>query len=81
MVDDVERAPGDEPERDEVRRVDVGHLRHRGVARPRVRPALRPDRGGRLVRLPAPELHDDVRLRHHVAPGVLRRRPVAQGAL
>ena len=39
---------------------------------------LRRRRGRRLDRLPAPELHRDLRLRHLVAPALLRRRGRAQ---
>ena len=42
--------------------------------RARVRPQVRRGRGRRLDRLPAPELHDDLRLRDAVAPALLRRR-------
>ena len=52
-------------------------LRHRRPVRRRPRPQVGPGRGRRLDRLPAPELHGDLRLRQPVARAVLRRR---QGA-
>ena len=81
LVYDDERPARPEPEWREVRHVHLGHVQHRPGTGEGLRAALRRERRSHLVPLRAPELHGDLRLRDELAAGLLRRRPVAQGAL
>ena len=63
----------------EVRRVGHGAVHDRARVRGHPRQAYDTGRGRRLDRLPARELHADLRLRQAVAPALLRRRQGAQG--
>ena len=58
-----------------------GELRERHGLRARVRPALGQGRAEPVRRLPPPELHEDLRLRHELAPGLVRGRDVDEAPL
>ncbi len=80
LVHDLRRRPGDHPERREVRLQHGRQLRERHGSRARARAALG-SRGAEPVRrLPPPELHRHLRLRDQLAPGLLRRPRLAEGA-
>ena len=57
LVDGQRPRPRTQHQRDQVRRVGIGHVRERAAVLRRPRQALRHDRGCRLDGLPAPELH------------------------
>ena len=81
LVDGLGRGQREEPERHEVRLLEHGRRRHRDGLRQAVRPALGSARALGLGRVPEAELHRDLRLRHDVAPDLLRRRTRDEGAL
>ena len=81
LVDRFGLGQRQDPDRLEVRGIEQRPLRHRGRLRGAVRQALGQPRAEPVDRLSAPELLHDVRLRHDLAPGLLRRRRLAEAAL